>query len=153
MYYYPLGFVPRNRVRRLDYAGIPVLKTSAVVTDADLAEVTYNINPCQYRSLPNEGVILLNIVHSPVVGSEDYPVSIATTPNNSTSNSQNISSSKTPLRNGSGEQMSSGEISQGNRYFIYYNKCEGIFQTVNHITIPSTPVENTPAENNNNASV
>lgn len=36
----------------------------------------------------------------------------------------------------------STEISQGNRYFIYYNKCNGIFQTVNHIVPPTaTPSE------------
>lgn len=39
-------------------------------------------------------------------------------------------------------KMISEEISQGNRYFIYYNKCDGIFQTVNHIVPPTaTPSE------------
>lgn len=34
-------------------------------------------------------------------------------------------------------KMATEEISTGNRYLIYYNKSNGIFQTVNHI-IPST---------------
>lgn len=40
------------------------------------------------------------------------------------------------------EETTAEEISQGNRYFIYYNKCDGIFQTVNHIVPPTaTPSE------------
>lgn len=42
------------------------------------------------------------------------------------------------LINGSGDQMATEEISTGNRYLIYYNKSNGIFQTVNHIIPPTT---------------
>lgn len=60
----------------------------------------------------------------------------------SNSNTPPTSTSKVALINGSGDQMVSNEISQGNRYFIYYNKCNGIFQTVNHIVPPTaTPSE------------
>lgn len=31
------------------------------------------------------------------------------------------------------------EITTGNRYLIYYNKCDGIFQVINHIVTPTTP--------------
>ena len=138
-YFNPFGYNPRSRVRRLDNAGIPAMRTVAVTTNTDTPEVTYNISPCQFMMLPNEGVILLNINHVPATGSEAYPVTIATTPLNSSSNGSSVSSSKVPLINGSGDQMVSSEISQGNRYFIYYNKCNGIFQTVNHIVPPTTP--------------
>lgn len=136
--YFPFGFNQRGRVRRLDYMGIPAMRTVAVTTNTDTPEVTYSLNPCQFRELPNEGIILLNINHVPAAGSETFPVAIATTPNNSISNGMSVSSSKVPLINGSGNQMVSNEISQGNRYFIYYNKCNGIFQTVNHIVPPTT---------------
>lgn len=43
------------------------------------------------------------------------------------------------LLNGSGAQMTNNEITTGNRYLIYYNKCDGIFQVINHIVVPATP--------------
>lgn len=43
------------------------------------------------------------------------------------------------LLNGSGAQMTNNEIITGNRYLIYYNKCDGIFQVINHIVVPATP--------------
>lgn len=122
-----------QRVRRLDYMGIPAMRTVAVTTDTTNEEVVYNLNRCQFRSLPNEGIILLNIIHTPAAGSDAYPVAIATTGSNTAS----TTTSKVPLINGSGAQMVSNEVTQGNRYFIYYNKCQGIFQTVNHIVPPT----------------
>lgn len=109
-----------------------------MTTDATNSEVIYNISPCQFRSLPKTGILLLNIAHSPAAGSEGYPVSIATTPANSTT----TTSSKTPLINGSGDQMLSSEITQGNRYLIFYDKCNGTFQTINHIVPPTAAASN-----------
>lgn len=43
------------------------------------------------------------------------------------------------LLNGSGAQMTNNEITTGNRYLIYYNKCDGILQVINHIVVPATP--------------
>lgn len=139
--YFPFGFNQRNRVRRIDHMGIPVMRTVAVTTNTSTPEVTYNLNACQFRELPNEGIILLHINHTPATGSLAFPVSIATTPLNSNSGTSSMSSSKVPLINGSGGRMLSREISQGNRYFIYYNKCNGVFQTVNHIIPPTTTAE------------
>nr|DAL01578.1 MAG TPA: hypothetical protein [Caudoviricetes sp.] len=124
-----------TRVRRLDTGGIFSMRTLSVTTDTTNEEVTYNLCPLQFRTLPSEGIILLNIVHSPAAGSEAYPVAIATTP--TTTNTPPTSTSRIALINGSGDQMVSSEISQGNRYFIYYNKCDGIFQTLNHIVPPT----------------
>lgn len=124
-----------TRVRRLDTGGIFSMRTLSVTTDTTNEEVTYNLCPLQFRTLPSEGIILLNIVHSPAAGSEAYPVAIATTPTNT--NTPPTSTSRIALINGSGDQMVSSEISQGNRYFIYYNKCDGIFQTLNHIVPPT----------------
>ena len=124
-----------TRVRRLDTGGIFSMRTLSVTTDTTNEEVTYNLCPLQFRTLPSEGIILLNIVHSPAAGSEAYPVAIATTP--TTTNTPPTSTSRIALINGSGDQMVSSEISQGNRYFIYYNKCDGIFHTLNHIVPPT----------------
>lgn len=35
--------------------------------------------------------------------------------------------------------LTNNEITTGNRYLIYYNKCDGIFQVINHIVTPTTP--------------
>lgn len=130
-YYYGPYF--RRPVQRLDQGGIPAIRSVAVTTDTTNSEVIYNISPCQFRSLPRTGIMLLNIVHSPASGSDSYAVSIATTATNSTT----TTTSKTPLINGSGNQMISSEITQGNRYLIFYDKCTGVFQTINHI-VPLT---------------
>lgn len=114
-----------SRVRRLDTGGIFSMRTLSVTTDSTNEEVTYNLCPRQFRSLPSEGIILLNIIHSPAAGSDDYSVALATT--STGTNTTTTSTSRVALVNGSGAQMISEEISQGNRYFIYYNKCDGIF--------------------------
>lgn len=38
-----------------------------------------------------------------------------------------------------GSRFNRNEIITGNRYLIYYNKCDGIFQVINHIVVPATP--------------
>lgn len=38
--------------------------------------------------------------------------------------------------------MLSSEITQGNRYLIFYDKCNGTFQTINHIVPPTAAASN-----------
>ena len=57
-YYYGPYF--RRPVQRLDQGGIPAIRSVAVTTDATNSEVIYNISPCQFRSLPKTGILLLN---------------------------------------------------------------------------------------------
>lgn len=66
-------------------------------------------------------------------------VSIDPTRSSSSTTSSNTSSGAKPLINGSGDQMPTEEVSNGNRYFVYYNKNNGIFQIVNHIVTPAAP--------------
>lgn len=129
-----------NRVRTIDHFGIPIIKTIYVNTNTTNETVTYGICPRVWRQLPNEGIILLNITHSPastvVAGSL---VSIDPTLTTSQTSSTNTTTSGAKaLLNGSGEQMVTNEISIGNKYLIYYNKCNGTFQTVNHIIPPAS---------------
>lgn len=124
-------------VHRLDFGGIPFVRTSSVTTDTTNSEVIYGISPCLFRRLPNQGILLLSVNHVPAAGSDGYLISVATTLTNTTS----TSTSKVPLVNGSGDQIPSSEISQGNKYFVYYDKCNGIFQVVNHIVAPATAAQ------------
>lgn len=131
-----------NRLRgvhRLDFGGIPFVRTASVTTNTTGSEVIYGINPCLFRRLPNQGIILLSVNHKPSSGSDAYLVSVATTLTNTTS----TTTSKVPLINGSGNQMPSREVKFGNKFFVYYDKCNGIFQVVNHIVAPTAQVAQT----------
>ena len=130
----------RSRVRTIDNFGIPSLRTIYVTTDTTNNTVTYGICPRIWRQLPCEGMFLLNIVNTPATTvTAASLVSIDTTRTaNQVSPTTTTSTGARALINGSGDQMATEEISTGNRYLIYYNKSNGIFQTVNHIIPPTT---------------
>lgn len=138
-YNFGYGFPRRNNVQRLDRAGIPVVRTIYVTTDTEANQVTYGLCPYQWRQLPNEGVLLLNVQHAPAAGTPaEAPILIDPTHTSSNANtSSNISAGGKQLINGSGEQMVNQEVTVGNKYFVYYNKCNGVFQVVNHIVTPT----------------
>lgn len=134
-------FGRRHMYDRDDYdIGIPVIRTIYVTSDVENSSVTYGICPKIWRQLPCEGIFLLNVTHVP---SSTIPagalVSIDPTRSSSSTTSSNTSSGAKPLINGSGDQMPTEEVSNGNRYFVYYNKNNGIFQIVNHIVTPAAP--------------
>lgn len=124
---YPICFLNRY--------GIPKLRTISVTTDTAGTSVTYNLCPYQWVQLPDEGLFLLNVVHTPEAGSDAFLVYLATRNNNVVDGTSTTTSSRIPLLNGSGDQMTSEEITAGNKYLIYYDKCNGIFQVVNHIVV------------------
>ena len=123
-----------NRLRTLSV--FPV-NTIYVVTDTTNDTVTYGICPKVWRLLPCEGIILLNITNTPPTAAADSStVSIDTArTTNAVTNTTTTSTTAKVLLNGSGEQMVNEEVTTGNRYFIYYNKSTGVFQTVNHIVV------------------
>ena len=129
-----------NRVRTIDSFGIPVMKTIYVITDTTNNTVTYGICPKIWRQLPCEGMILLNVSHTPastVTAASLVSIDTTSRSNQVNNTSSTASSGARALLNGSGEQMVTEEVSTGNRYLIYYNKNNGTFQTVNHIVIPA----------------
>lgn len=128
---YPICFLNR--------CGTPKLRTISVTTDTTGTSVTYNLCPYQWVQLPDEGLILLNVVHTPEAGSDAFLVYLATRNNNVVDGTSTTTSSRIPLLNGSGDQMTSEEITAGNKYLIYYDKCNGIFQVVNHIVVAAAP--------------
>ena len=79
--------------------------------------------------------VALNMVYS-----DYYRVVVSMTGSNSSVNTaSNVSAGGKQLVNGSGDQMVNQEVTVGNKYFVYYNKCNGIFQVVNHIVTPAAP--------------
>ncbi len=114
-------------IRRLNGNGIPELRTIAVTTTGNV--VTYSICPWRFRQLCNEGLMLLRISQIPATGagSAAFTVSLQTSAN------PPEGSTGTPLVNGVGNPMTSNEVVNGNFLLVYFDKCNGIFQVVNHI--------------------
>lgn len=97
-----------------------------------------------WRQLPCQGLFILYVTSTPA--SAATPTDLVFLDPTSFTNRQIdntttviTSTGAKALLNGSGTQMTNNEITTGNRYLIYYNKCDGIFQVINHIVTPTTP--------------
>lgn len=141
--YYPF-FYNRNRVSTVDNYGIPVLRTTYVTTDTTTTSVTYGLCPRLWRQLPCQGLFILHVTSTPAstATATDTVFLDASCFNPRVSGDTATvvtTSGAKALLNGSGTQMTNNEITTGNRYLIYYNKCQGIFQVINHIVTTTTP--------------
>lgn len=140
---YPF-FYNRNRVSTVDNYGIPVLRTTYVTTDTTTTSVTYGLCPRLWRQLPCQGLFILHVVSTPastaVATDTVFLDASCYNPRVSGDTTTVVTTSGAKaLLNGSGTQMTNNEITTGNRYLIYYNKCQGIFQVINHIVTTTTP--------------
>ena len=121
-------------VNRLRTVSIFPVNTLYVTVDTDTTSISYGICPKIWKALPCEGFILLNIANTvPTTATDAYLVNIDTCLTLSQVNSTTASTNARALLNGAGDQMTNAEITVGNRYLIYYNKNNGIFQVVNYI--------------------
>ena len=121
-------------VNRLRTVSIFPINTLYVTVDTTTTVVTYGICPKIWKALPCEGFILLNIANTvPTTATDAYLVNIDTCLTLSQVNSTTASTNARALLNGAGDQMTNAEITVGNRYLVYYNKNNGIFQVVNYI--------------------
>lgn len=121
-------------VNRLRTVSIFPVNTLYVTVDTTATVVTYGICPKIWKALPCEGFILLNIANTvPTTATDAYLVNIDTCLTLSQVNSTTASTNARALLNGAGDQMTNAEVTVGNRYLVYYNKNNGIFQVVNYI--------------------
>ena len=125
----------RFPVTRLNRNGVPSLRTISVTTDTTGSAVIYNICPWRWKQLCNEGLMILRISQVPATGSETFVVSI----NPNSTQSTTVATTGIPLIGSTGVQLTSADVVNGNRLLVYFNKCEGIFQVVNHIPTAATP--------------
>lgn len=109
----------RNRLHTL--TGIPVLKTTGVT--ASTTQVRYDVKHCEYKMLPNEGLFFLDVKQVNPVGSNALPVALSEDGNEAIPTSM--------LRNALAANVQAGDLKQGIRYLIYYNKCNKVYQLVN----------------------
>lgn len=124
-------FFGRRRRRLNTISGIPVLRTTGVVTTS--TEVRYDVNYADYRSLPNEGLFFLDVRQASPTASASLPVGL--------SDSESDNTTQSLLRNALQEDVQAGDLQVNFRYLIYYNKCNNTYQLVNaypaNIAIPS----------------
>ena len=114
-------------------AGLAALMQNANKGMDPAAEVRYDVNYQEYRSLPNEGLFFLDVRQSSAEASASLPVGLSD--GNSENNNQSM------LRNALQEDVQAGDLQLNFRYLIYYNKCNNVYQLVNaypaNITAPS----------------
>lgn len=136
---YPFNNFNRS-FRRVDRFGIPVIPTIYAATSTSNEQVTYGICPIIWRQLPNEGIFLMSVEHTPVSTTTDTATVSINPYRYAAVNSTTVNAGTgKQLLNGSGEQMVNSEVTTGNKYLVYYNKCCGIFQVMNHIVAAATP--------------
>ena len=117
-------------VRRLDRV-IPKLITISI--SENTTSVALGICPRVWCQLPREGVVVLEVRQSPATTAASLPVFISTTGSVSpAANNNNI-----PLVNASSSPILGSQISAGNRYIAYYNKCDNVMQLMNYT--PAAP--------------
>lgn len=129
---YPFVFYPyfgrNNTVRVLDQV-IPKITTISV---SDSTESTVlGVCPKVWCRLPREGVFVFEVRNTPATASANLPVFVSTTGSVSTaSNNKNV-----PVVKGDSTPLLGSEVKAGNRYWVYYNKCDNIIQFMNHYTV------------------
>lgn len=112
------------------------VSTARVTTDTPNTSVIYDLDQCQFNSLPSRGLMLLHVRQAPATGSDAFLVSVSVC-RTVASGTGVITTSNSPLVNARLEQVASSEIVLGSRYLIYFDKCQGLFEIVNAITVPA----------------
>lgn len=160
-------YVRRVIVPRIDNNSIPIIETSGIIEGTDEnAEVTFGINPCVWRALPNVSVVVWKVKHPVSPVGAELPVSIVIPSSNrgTTVASENsmLGTTKIPVIDNkstqvlghdvnvpSGTAAPSGQIQAGysTEHWAFINKCCGIFRLMGVTAINSPAEAPAPAEN------
>lgn len=118
-----------NVLPRIDVGGIFKLSTNAVTLSEDT--VDYGINPCMYRALPCESLVLLTIHADVPTGGESLPVTIAV-PNNGTStvseSGSTTGTTKVNVVDSQGTNVTGSNVTGSTQRFVYINKNTGVIR-------------------------
>lgn len=132
---FPFGFQNRGRrIPTLDNRGIyEVCTTGLLETAGETAD--YGINPCIWRQLPNQCVIVWKVKHPTTAAGAELPVTVVipTTGSstvNSSSSSSNAGGIKVPVIDNKGTQTVGSDVTnnQPTEHWVYIDKCSGIFR-------------------------
>lgn len=148
-------------VPRIDIGGIPTLSTTGKAS-TETNTVDYGFNPCAWKALPNEGILLWKVRH-PVAASESgYVVNVVVPTSGSarstvTSPNTSTGTTKVPVVDNKGTQTTGSDItnttagSEANAYtehLVYFNKCAGTFRLLGVKSTAGAPAaesDTTPA--------
>ena len=127
----------RRRLKRIDAGGIYKLSTNSVVLDATASQVAYGINPCDYRELPCESLILLTIHADVPAGGEGFPVHIAIPTGNTTAttvtttgSTPGTGSTRVPVVDSQGNNVTGANVSGNTERLLYLDKRRGVARFV-----------------------
>lgn len=118
----------RYPIQWINKRGIALLPTIGVSVDTTAETVTLQLCPWRWKQLCKEGLFLLRLANEIPTSAATFAVQISTK-----SNITSTFVSNNPLLNGNGDAVVGSELSNGNYYLVYYNKCSGMFQLVNYI--------------------
>lgn len=96
---------------------------------------SYQYPYSRYDREEKEGVIVLEVRHTAEASGASLPVFISVSGSVSTaSNTHNI-----PLVNASSAPITGSQVSAGNRYIAYFNKCDNVIQLMSYTPAAPTP--------------
>ena len=127
----PVITTPSSRIPRIDVGGIYKLSTNAVaLTDTT---VDYGINPCLYRQLPCESLVVLTIHADAPAGGEDFPITVAipsdsTTIGSTSTTGTAATTTKVNVVDSQGNNVTGSNVSGGIERLVYINKRTGIIR-------------------------
>ena len=127
----PVITTPSSRIPRIDVGGIYKLSTNAVaLTDTT---VDYGINPCLYRQLPCESLVVLTIHADAPAGGEDFPITVAISSDSTTIGSTSTTgtaatTTKVNVVDSQGNNVTGSNVSGGTERLVYINKRTGIIR-------------------------
>ena len=118
-------------IPRIDVGGIYKLSTNVVALSD--TTVDYGINPCLYRQLPCESLVVLTIHADAPVGGEDFPITVAipsdsTTIGSTSTTGTAATTTKVNVVDSQGNNVTGSNVSGGTERLVYINKRTGIIR-------------------------
>jgi hypothetical protein len=115
---YPFFRIPRLQ---FDNGVIPKIKVMSVTNSTTTA--TLSLCPYLWRQLRKEGLFLLDAINAPSTASATLPVLAK------------IGNTTIPVSQGDGSNVIGSQITEGNKYLVYYNKDDGKMQFINYYAL------------------
>ena len=139
----------RSRLKRIGTGGIYVISTNSVVLDTTASQVVYGFNPCEYRELPCESLILLTIHADVPTGGEGFPIHIAipggSTTTSTTDSTSGSTSTRVPVVDSQGNNVTGANVQGTTERLLYLDKKRGIARFIEFTnaagTAATTPTE------------
>lgn len=148
----PMGVIPqqpRSRLKRIDVGGVYVISTNSVVLDTTASQVVYGFNPCEYRELPCESLILLTIHADVPTGGEGFPIHIAipggSTTASTTGTTSGSTSTRVPVVDSQGNNVTGANVQGTTERLLYLNKRTGTARFI-EFTNAAGAAQTTPTE-------